>query len=351
MATVRSPSGLLALSALVALSTWPALAAAQGPGAALTAPTPNSRELAVVTTSTVGIDPVVGEHITSRVMLTAQDMGYVLSSSDAVAAAQVRLRTSGALSPADLWRIAFLAGAERAIVARAWAQDGRYVIEVLVASLDGTGPFRAVATAGADDLHQVVEALVRQLLPPPNRWDEAAATALRAQAVGQAAAPANALGAGAPPVAAPARRTRHPGRRWDLALQTEAAFGAGSRDFYNHLVGVRLNLRITRTFLIGAYFGYVNLRGRNERVSNIVTYLQLENRIEVVGVEGLTIPLRAGFGYVPFNGPIIRIAAGVNYAINDRFEIGMDLLAPTFWFAGDGRPVSFDVALEGIYRF
>jgi hypothetical protein len=347
MANVRLSWGCWAIS-LVALAAGPAEVFAQGPGAALTAPRPNLLELAIVPTAVSGIDPVVGEHVTSRVQLTAQALGYALADSAEVRAAAARLRASAPPSPADLWRIAFLSGAGRAIVARAWAQQGRYVIEVLVASLDGTGPFRATATSGAEDLHQVVEALVRQVLPPPSTWDAATAARLRSQATGQASASAQPA---RPPVVAPAPRSRHPGRRWDVALQTEAAFGAGSRKFYNHLVGARLDLRITRTFNIGAYFGYVNLRGRNGRVSNLVTYLQLEDRIEVVGVDGLSIPLRAGFGYVPFNGPIIRIAAGLNYAISDRFEVGLDLLAPTFWFAGDSRPVSFDVALEGIARF
>jgi hypothetical protein len=343
-----APLGAFVLAALFAAT--PARGRAQESAAGLTAPRPNTRELAVVRTAVVGIDPIVGEHVTTRIMLTAQAMGYVLSGSDEVAAAEARLRAGSPPSPADLWRVAFLAGAERAIVARAWAQNGRYVIELLVASLDGTGPFRVTGTSGADDLHQVVEALVRQVLPPPTTWDAATAARLRAQALGQAPAP-SAMAPARPPIAAPAPRSRHPGRRFDLAIQTEAAFGAGARKFYNHLIGARLDVRITRTFLIGAYFGYANLRGRNSRVSNLVTYLQLEDRIEVVGVEGLSIPLRAGAGYVPFNGPILRIAAGVNYAINERFEIGADLLSPTFWFVGGDRPVSFDLALEGIYRF
>ncbi len=346
MVRVTERIGLVALVALVTIATWPARSQAQETGAGLAAPRSSQRAIAVVDTATVGIDPIVGEHVTTRVQLTAQELGYQLAPLDAVREIRVRLRAASPPSPADLWRIGYLGEVDRVIVARAFAEGGRYVVEVIVASLDGTGPFRAMAYATAQDLHDVVASLVRQVLPPPSRWDADAAARLRAEATaggGPGTAP------GAPP--APLARSRHPGRRWDVAFQTESAIGAGQLRFYNHLLGARLDIRITRSVLFGAYFGYANLRGRNDRVSNLLAYAMLEDRIEVVGVDGLTVPLRAGAGYLPFNGPFVRISAGVNYAINDRFEFGADILAPTFWFTPENRVVSFNVALEGIYRF
>ncbi len=339
--------GWIAVLATLVLAREPGVAAAQDAetGAGLAAPRSSQRVVAVVDTATLGIDPIVGEHVMTRIQLTAQELGYLLAPTEQIREIRVRLRAASPPSPADLWRIGFLGGADRVVVARAYAEGGRYVVEVIVASLDGTGPFRATAYAGAQDLHQVVASLVRQVLAPPERWDAAAAAALRAQATAPGAP------SGPPPVTAPLERSRHPGRRWDVAVQTESAIGAGDTRFYNHLLGARLDLRITRGFLLGAYFGYANLRGRNDRANNLLAYLMLENRVEVVGVDGLSVPLRGAVGYLPYNGPFVRIAAGVNYALNDRFELGADILAPTFWFTPDRRVVSFDLALEGVLRF
>ena len=79
--------------------------------------------------------------------------------------------------------------------------------------------------------------------------------------------------------------------------------------------------------------------------------LQFENRIRISSDLDLTIPLRGAIGYLPFNGPVIRLAAGLNYAISPDFEIGIDLLTPTFWILPDRTAVSLDIALEGTLRF
>jgi hypothetical protein len=65
----------------------------------------------------------------------------------------------------------------------------------------------------------------------------------------------------------------------------------------------------------------------------------------------VTIPLRAAVGYLPFNGPVIRLSAGLNYAISEHWEIGADILTPTFWILPDRTAVSLNIALEGTYRF
>jgi len=135
-------------------------------------------------------------------------------------------------------------------------------------------------------------------------------------------------------------------------VQTEAAFGVTQEFFYNHLIGARLDFRITQGIIIGAYFAYANLNARNGRADNILFMLQFEDRIRISSDLDLTIPLRAAIGYVPFNGPVIRLAAGLNYAISADWEIGVDLLVPTFWILADGgAAVSLDVGVEATLRF
>ncbi|MBC7171525.1 MAG: hypothetical protein H5U40_03815, partial [Polyangiaceae bacterium] len=220
MSRAHTPRGLLTLALLgVIASAAPAAAQDGETGASLSAPRADERMIAVVDTATLGVDPIVGEHVTTRIQLTSQAMGYLLAPSDEVREIRVRLHASVPASAADLWRIGYLSRADRVIAARVFADRGRYVVEVMVASLDGTGPFRAMATAGADDLHRVVAELVQQVLPPPSRWDAATAATLREQATSGAPAVASSR------PAAPAPPSRDPGRRLDVAVQTESAIG------------------------------------------------------------------------------------------------------------------------------
>ncbi|MGF1465909.1 MAG: hypothetical protein ACFCGT_07225 [Sandaracinaceae bacterium] len=324
----------------------------------------------VVDAATFGIDPVVGRVATDRMRQTATELGYaVLSGADTVAAWQ-ELRPTYPPTPADLWRVSWVARVHRGAFARIWAHAGRYVIEVTVASLDGTGPFFARGTSGAEDLREVVDQLLRSCLPAPTTW-----SASGAEAVGGTPAPGD-LGQRRARVArAPVRDEGEPTpeeafdveaggenepeaseppaalRRWGLTAQTEAAFGASEDFFYNHLIGARLDFRITRDIIIGAYVAYANLNGRDGRASNLLVALQFEDRIRIARGLDLTLPLRASVGFLPFNGPVIRLAAGLNYAVSPSWTIGADLLAPTFWILQDRTSVSLDVAIEATYWF
>ncbi|MEO0326679.1 MAG: hypothetical protein AAF447_27285 [Myxococcota bacterium] len=113
---------------------------------------------------------------------------------------------------------------------------------------------------------------------------------------------------------------------------------------------MRLGFRITNAVHLGAYAGYTNLRGRNGRVGNTLFYFQIEDRVRVSSRTDVTVPLRLGVGYLPFNGPFVRLSAGANIPLGPRLEIGFDLLTPTFWVLPDRTAVSLDLAAEVIYR-
>jgi len=299
---------------------------------------------------------VVGRHVTERMRITAAEMGYAVVDPAATVQAAQRLQMPYPPSPADLWRVTYASRSQRGAFAKVWAHNGRYVFELTIASLDGGGPFFARGTSGAEDLHDVVARLTREALPAPATYDAAAAERYarpQQQAQPQPETPADRW---TPPepvdrVRISQRRvSRRPTRRWDVALQTEAAFGTSSDFFYNHLVGLRLGFRITKTLHLGLYGAYANLRGRDERQNNLLPMLQLTQRIRLGSRSSLTVPIRASVGYLPFNGPVIRLSAGLNLPVSERVEIGADILSPTFWFLGSQVEISLNVGLEVIFR-
>lgn len=319
------------------------------------APPPAALQIIVIDAAPHGVTPVISQHITERIRITAAEMGYAVVDPAATVQAAQRLQMPYPPSPADLWRVTYASGSQRGAFAKVWAHNGRYVFELTIASLDGAGPFFARGTSGAEDLHDVVARLTREALPAPATYDAAAAERY-AQPQTQAQPQPTPAQQWTPPepvdrVRVSQRRvSRRPTRRFDVALQTEAAFGTSSDFFYNHLVGLRLGFRITKTLHLGLYGAYANLRGRDSRQNNLLPMLQLTQRIRLGSRSSLTVPIRASVGYLPFNGPVLRLSAGLNLPVSERVEIGADILSPTFWFIGSQVEISLNVGLEVIFR-
>lgn len=315
------------------------------PGANAAADGPPPMQAMVLITATTGIDPVVGQHVTDQIKKTLRDMQYDVLDDAIVRDAVARTRMVYPPAPADLWRATHGANAHRGVFARAWAEGGKYVAELLVASADGSGPFFARGAFGADDLLTGVDGLVRQAVPALGVW--------------QIAEQQNAVGLPSQgPAAASSARAIEPIRpdppvknRLRVALQTEAAFGAGDEFFYNHLVGLKVDVKVGHTVLLGAYLAYANLEGANGRVGNFLPMAFVENRIRVGRPTLFTIPLRIQGGYLPKNGPVFRFSGGLNFALSEQIELGVDLIAPTFWVLPERTAFSFNLGAELGYRF
>jgi hypothetical protein len=339
-------------------------ATAEAPPVDASSPPVAMRRLVVIDAAAIGVAPVVAQVTTDIMRRTGASMGYEVVLPDATVAAAQRIRMPYPPAPADLWRVSWAASAHRGAFARIWAEGGRYHIEITVASMDGQGPWYARDTAGAEDLRQVVERLTRSILPPPEMWmptagapplpGETATTTLpgtRPIAVRPERTAREAL---AHPSGRDGRRWRRPLpeiRRFSLSLQTEASIGATEGSFYNHYAGVRLDVRITREFAVGAYFAYVNLDGRDQRVSSFHVAVMGEYRIRPSNDLDLTIPIRLSVGYLAFNGPVGRISGGLAYGFDEHWEIAADLIAPTLYFLPDRVAFAFDFGLELTYKF
>jgi hypothetical protein len=317
-------------------------------------PPPALQRCIVIDAAPYGVDPVVGRYVSQTMRTTAAELGYaVLTPDESVAAAQA-VRMPYPPAPADLWRATWAARAARGVFARVWAERGQYVVELTVASADGGGPFAARGGASAQDLVATVGRLTREALPPPD-----VSTAPQAQPVPGAQLPGAQLpgaqvaaSAEAPSQpSTPPRRRRGRARRWVFATQLDLAFGASRDFFFNALLGARLDYRITPDIRLGAYFGYANLRGKDGRASNLLVLAQVEDRVRVSSGTDVRVPLRLGVGYLPKNGPVVRLAAGIGFPVSNRVELTFDLLAPTFWVIPGRTVISLDVGVEVGYRF
>lgn len=136
--------------------------------------------------------------------------------------------------------------------------------------------------------------------------------------------------------------------RFRAALQTEAAVGFDER-FYNHLVGLRLEHAVGERAAVGVYLAYANLKGKSGRAHNVLPAFSFAYRLPLAS--GWWLPLRYSGGYLPKNGPVVRLAGGVLYELGPNWDVGLDLVAPSLWITQDTPVVSIDVALEAGFRF
>jgi hypothetical protein len=156
-----------------------------------------------------------------------------------------------------------------------------------------------------------------------------------------------------PATKARAEGSAHPGEtsfaRARFALQAEPAFGVGGGTFYNQLAGARVDYRFTEEIALGGYLGYANMKGKDGRAHDVLPYLNLEYRPRLGQERAFGLPLGFGTGYLPNNGPFLRLSVGVSYAMSPTTEIAIAFFTPTFWVVHDRTVISLGTALEISY--
>ena len=298
------------------------------------------RCIVIVDGAAYGIDPIVAGHVTNRMRSVSASLGYrVLDRNDVIAGSQ-QTGMPYPPGPADLWRLTSYLDCHRFAFARIGATGRLYQYRILVGSLDNTGPFETLHTSPASNLLESVDQALRATLVPSTVWDADGARLIRREMriqdeVRNAPAPAP---------------EPFLGRRFQISLGSESAFGVSDDGFYNHLLAIRADYRINARSLIGVGLAYTNLKGRDGRVSNLLPTLQFEHRVRFQPHHTATMPLRFGVGYLPFNGPFLRFSLGTNFEISDTTEVGLDLLAPTLWILPDVTAVSLNVGAEVVFR-
>ena len=158
--------------------------------------------------------------------------------------------------------------------------------------------------------------------------------------------------------AAPADRVRDP---WATEKTDEpihprvggyatVALGMPGVDFVNELVGARLELEYTPRFALGVSLGYVNLKGKDGRVSNVLPEASMAYNVPL-GDSGVRIPIRFAGGYLPKNGPTLRLTSGFDWSLSDSIAVELALIEPMVWVARDRPELSLNVGVALLGRF
>ena len=115
--------------------------------------------------------------------------------------------------------------------------------------------------------------------------------------------------------------------------------------FYNQLVGLRLDVLASPNVSFGGYLGYVNLKGKEGRAGNLLPYAAVEYRTGNPQ-DTVRFPLRFASGYLPRNGPVVRMATGFAINLSPRLELVTELFAPMFWVTNNQMLLSLNFSLE-----
>lgn len=143
----------------------------------------------------------------------------------------------------------------------------------------------------------------------------------------------------------PSRLHRAP---FELSIGGEFAIGPGTDSFWNFLAYGRAAWFPVDRFGVTASVGYANLRGRSNRVANALFMVGVETAIELLQRQHVYLPLRAEVGYLPFNGPVVRLTAALAVNVTRSLRLEFDLLSPTVWVLPGGAAVSMDLGAQVI---
>jgi hypothetical protein len=133
-------------------------------------------------------------------------------------------------------------------------------------------------------------------------------------------------------------------RHLRLGFTSSSAFGVTHAKFFNQLAGVRLDYRFTSRFAFGAALAYANLKGKDRRVHEVLPEVLTEYRLPLQK-ESFGLPLRFALGYLPKNGPTLRLGAGLDFALAENVALELVPLEPMVWLNRERPEVSLNASL------
>ncbi len=299
------------------------------------APTTQGPLTAVIDAAPLGVDPAAARFVTDTLRARVAELGFRVVSTQEMYAAAARLQLPFPVPAEGIYELERVLQAPVAVHAEVRAARGQYLVRLRVrVAVEPQERVREI-TATQFQLAEALRAAMPELLVPP-----------RADAVAAPPTPPSAPPEGTGEAqAAPRRRVvrAHP-RRFELGIGLIGAFGPGQDPFANALVMVRGRWFPLDRFGVTASVSYANLRGRDERVSNVLLLAGVETSVDLVPSSRVFIPLRFEAGYLPNNGPVFRLTAGVAFNLTRRIRMEIDILSPTVWVLPETSPVTLDLA-------
>jgi hypothetical protein len=126
-----------------------------------------------------------------------------------------------------------------------------------------------------------------------------------------------------------------------FGFTSTSAFGVTHAKFFNQLLGARLDYRFTSRFAFGASLAYANLKSKDRRVHEVLPEVSSEYRVPLGG-ETFGLPLRFALGYLPKNGPTLRLGAGLDFGLSDSLSLEVVPLEPMIWLNRERPEVSLN---------
>jgi hypothetical protein len=89
---------------------------------------------------------------------------------------------------------------------------------------------------------------------------------------------------------------------------------------------------------------YANLKGKDRRVHDVLPEVESEYRLPLQH-ESLGLPVRLALGYLPKNGPTLRLGAGFDFALGERAAFELVPFEAMIWVDRERPEVSLDGSL------
>lgn len=312
------------------------------PTAPPTAPPAEGPRTAIIDAAPIGVDPAAGRYVTTVLRDAVAALGFQVIPQAELYDAARRLALPFPVPPDGVFTLERALQAPLAVTAEVRAAQGQYVVHLRVRVAVEPDERTRDVTATQFQLGAALRDALPPMLVPPR---VEAPVLVETTPVEQP----DSVEAGAPSPAARVRlpRRRRPPRahpqRWEISVGAIAALGPGRDGFVNALALARLSYFFKDRLGVSLAASYVNLRGREGRVSNVLVLAGVETAVDLLPDRRIFIPLRAEIGYLPENGPVFRLTAGVSFSLARRVRLNLDLLSPTLWVLPATTPVTLDL--------
>jgi hypothetical protein len=316
--------------------------------ASTTAVTISTPRVVLVDTAPIGVDPAAGTFVDTVLRQQFAQLGFTIVPQEELYATARRLSLPFPVPEQGLAALTQELDAAMVFACDLRARSGYYFATVRLRRSDESAERSLAVVATQWTLGDRVREAVLLLLRGANQSSVTTASPSSVEPTAPVVMPSYYTGNVAVP--APPAVLIHP-RPFELGLLAHGAFNPGRDPYTNVLAGARFAYFPMDRLGISGSLQYANLRGRSGRVHNLLPLVGVETAVDLVPSVGLFVPVRAELGYLPFNGPVLRLTAGVAFTVYRQLRLELDFVQPTIWWVNENASVSLDVGAYLTWTF